>query len=328
MNKYKEWDTGLSFLRLWMCLEVVIHHLAQAQVTNLATIFPVFVPLDKYRLIAVPVFMLMSFMLFDMSAIENEPGKIFKRLKRLTTPIIFWVITYYVVYTFISFFREISNFHGISDLFWQLLFGHSYNLTLWFQFDLIVLTIIFYIIYQIMPLELRSTVVTITVIIAIYLQNSGINGHMFDGLIWPDTIFGVYFNKSYVVNPIGRILEMLPFAAVGLLFDYNSLKTILQKHRRKAVVICIFILATLFSVQIFTEPDGFAYAGLYYLCAAFTTVILFLALPFERLPQGAKKVINSTSQYTMGVYFMHEMIIFMFDSTISSINLHTILGGY
>ena len=74
-----------------------------------------------------------------------DKKKVQRRLYRLFLPYVFWTCAYWLFYVFLSKILDFGETYGVSDLLWQLLFGHrqSMNPPMWFQADLIILFIIF-----------------------------------------------------------------------------------------------------------------------------------------------------------------------------------------
>ena len=104
-------------------------------------------------------------------------------------------------------------------MFWQLLMGHSVQLNgvMWYQFEIIILTVLFVIILYIFR-ERYMSVLCICMMAAWLFQYSGWNKRLFGGL---------RFELTY---PLGRFSEMVPYAVCGFAIAhyemYKKLKNI------------------------------------------------------------------------------------------------------
>lgn len=297
------YNYGLAFLRIWMCFEVVIHHFRN---WNGATIENLSLPLRviyRYELIAVPVFMLSSFLLTNMSDLASDAVKIKKRFYRLFTPHIFWAIAYFLVYKFLDLYKGLELEKGIKYLIWQLIFGQSLNGTEWFQVDLILITLFFLLAFKLFD---RGAIYFVWIMgyVAVFFQYSGLNVAMFDGIKWPEDFLPGYLTASY-----GRIMEMIPYAVIGILItSYGALDRIKNK-RWLVLLLTVFTLYLLFHYKIFTTVErSFSYAGLYLILTSTASVLLFYFLPFGCIGSVPKRIICFISKYTLSVYYMHRMV--------------------
>ena len=97
------------------------------------------------RMFAVPVFMMLSFIFTSQFLEEHNTDKIKKRIERLVIPQAGWAVIYWCIYKIIDMAYGLGLENGITDMLWQIFSGHSQNLnvTMWFQVDLIYITILF-----------------------------------------------------------------------------------------------------------------------------------------------------------------------------------------
>lgn len=149
--------------------------------------------------------MVMSFYLNQKSFEKKDVNNAKKRIWKLLLPQIIWSIIYFLVYWIIEIVTHVKMVNGISDLFWQLLTGHSpcLNATMWFQFDLIVITILFCNVFYFCNRVIGMIVIVIVGCICLALQYSGLNYQIFGAL---------RYELSY---PLGRLLETFPMAVGG-----------------------------------------------------------------------------------------------------------------
>lgn len=314
-SEQKKYNVGISLLRLWMCYEVLIDHFASAWNRNNAETSVISWILSKYEFISVPIFILLAFALSDYVKMSVDSSSMKKRFYRLIIPTVFWGVTYWIVLSIYDFAYGKENIHGISDLIWQIVFGHAYNRTLWFQADLIFLTTIVILLFKLLKNKTYIVLLFFSAI-SLYLQYSGINAEMFADVNWPQTFLGGYFYCDYVMHTTGRFVELMPYTFIGLLI-YNSRVLIKDKENNKKpfelsnipfMIGSIIIVLLLLNSEMFVFPPGYMYGGLYSICMAIATICVFNYLPFDCLPERVKRVINKLAKHTMAVYFMHILV--------------------
>lgn len=302
----KDYNMGIALLRVWMCFEVVLCHF-RIWPNNEGIFY-------RYQVIAVPVFMLSSFVFVDINKLIQKNG-MRKRMYRLLVPHLVWTCVYYVVCKMIDIKNGSQLIQGKTDFVWQLLFGHSYNATLWFQVNLIVLTILFWIIFKVLKQGMALIVTMVLGYFALYLQYAEVLRSVLSKIVWPESIMGGYFSENYVIWTVGRLVEMVPYAVIGIIA--GKIKIIdTKKTYRIYILIGSYLLLNLFNKCNFFKPiDGFGYQGMQGIFVGSLLLILFSNLPFEKIPLIAKKVIFEISKYTMGIYFMHRLVGMVFYKT-------------
>ena len=300
-NKHDKFNYGLAILRIWMCFEVVLDHFKNWNGATAESLSWPFRMLLRYGEIAVPVFMLSSFVLTDMAKLSSDGERIKKRFYRLLVPHFFWAFAYFAIYKLLDVTTGLNLEIGIKDLLWQLTFGHSINQTEWFQIDLIVITAVFILGFKLF--KKKAIIFTIGMgYLALFLQYSGINGALFDNMQYP-------FNTGYITYPVGRIMEMVPYTVLGILICKYSLLKRIEKHKCVVIPFSVLILYFMFNFSVFTGVGrSYGYSGMYYIVMGTVSVALFYALPLRAIPKICKKVIYFVARYNMSVYFMHRLV--------------------
>lgn len=304
MNTKRKLNLGLAILRAIMCFMVVLCHYWNANETK--GILKIF---QWSRDASVHVFMMMSFMFVYNTLIECNVEKIKKRFERLIIPQIGWTIIYWGIYKIIDVIFGLQFENGISDFIWQMFWGHSpkLNATMWYQVDLIYLTLLFSIVIAIFKRS-YSIIFWILGAIALFMQYSGLN-MVFDG--W----------RYELKYPIGRFFEMLPMAVVGFMFSSNQIIEKIEKNRFLSIGISAFTLIMIAKYEIFSDVSGYGYQGLKWIVVAVAFVVLFYCLPFEKIPKRMAKVIELATSYTMGIYCMHRLIATIINELISKLGI-------
>lgn len=292
IDRRKNYNVGLAFLRMWMSFEVVLCHYWSWGDIPWSSPLWIF---HEMRIFAVPIFMLLSFILNQELISVGKKDKIIARLFRLLIPYCTWPILYWIVY------RSLDSglVNGISDLGWSLLMGGSENLSqqLWYLFDMIVLFLFFVVLFRVFrSYYVRDCITYIIMSMALVLQYSNINGIIFADL------------RFEMIYPLGRICEMLPYACVGILIGRYKIFDKLQDKYIMTLINCIITFAFLLRYDIFKTPMGYGYQSVNGICISIITVLAFYVIPFSRLPMMITKIILSISKYSMGVFCIHYMI--------------------
>ena len=105
-------------LKIWMSFEVVLDHYADWKSLQSHCLNNI---LYSYGQLAVPIFMLLAFLLTDVHSLASDTKKIRSRFYRLCVPQIFWTFLYYFVYKITDRIYGTGLLHGKSDIFWQLI---------------------------------------------------------------------------------------------------------------------------------------------------------------------------------------------------------------
>lgn len=302
----KEFHYGLALLRIWMCFEVICYHFFNGDVllTN-----PLLKVVHIWGYIAVPVFMIMSFAMTDMAETAHSREKIKKRFYRLLVPHFFWTAAYYLIYLLLDKTKGLKLEHGFTDALWQLFLGHSINQTLWFQFDLVVMTVLFLAVFRLHK-KAALSVSLFLAYLAVASQYFGINGSLFQNVNWPKTICGTYFSKDYVIFPIGRFAEMVPYAVIGIFMCYYKVFDKIKVRKIETCIGSVLAILLVYKGNLFNMlyESGWGYQGLYRVAMGVFTVTFFAGISADIVPVAVKKVISAVSKHTMAVYFMHRLI--------------------
>lgn len=292
-RKEDNYNYGAAALKIIMSFEVVLcHYWIFDNISDILVYLRIF---DKLGLLAVPVFMIMSFYFLTGSVLAKDTGVFKARMVRLLTPYIGWAVIYYFGYLILDLIFHMELVNGIQDLIWQLLFGSSVNLIppLWFQADLILLTCIVFAVFYFMPTNRAFKVLFVMAFLSLWMQYSGIN-------------YRIFGDWSYECRySCGRIAEMIPYACIGMVLSYYKIESKISASRF-SMAACICMLIFLFKFPVFYMPElHFSYGGLNFICVASIMAIFFMAIPLNRLPIKVLGVIKWLARYTPGVFCIH-----------------------
>lgn len=292
-SKIYKYNTGISILKIWMVMSIVVCHFLEVE--NAPAISRVF---TIYGGMAVPVLIFLSFFLTNLGKRSDE-SKIIHRLYRLILPHVFFTLFYFVVYMFVEPWGGVTKCSDqlrFKDFLLQLFFGSDINPPMWFLVDLIILSILFYSIFYFCKGEKGIIVSIILSGISIWMQYSGINFQQ-----W--SIF-----SDYVKWTMGRLIELIPVATLGVIFSFYEVEKKLLEHRYVIFSGCVVSLILLHRYQFFLFCDGFQYQGIYYLVIACFLSSLFYVFPFEKIPKWVCVLFNKWSSFNVGIIAIHYMV--------------------
>lgn len=295
MNK-DSYNYGFGILRIWMAYEVVLCHF-WLYYDNPPS-YQIF--WTRFILIAVPVYMLMSFYLITPKLTSQDNTFIKSRLLRLVIPYITWAMVYFAFHIIVQSITGFHMYNGIEDLGWQLIGGSSFYVChpMWYQAVLILLTITFFVIFRLLPTIWAIMISCILAIGSIFMQYSGINYALFGEL------------RPELTYTLGRICEMIPYAVIGIMI---GLAPIIRKSIQKPLIIkCLISMLAfiLLSISLWhpafpMTKENFSYAGVPYIITALCLFFLGLFLPLDMLPNIVKRSIRFVASYTFGIYCLH-----------------------
>ena len=251
--------------------------------------------------VAVPVFVVASFFLTAKIYIEQDAGKMKKRLWRLAFPYVAWGVLYFAGYFLIDLLIKTFSWKdglrleiSYRDLLWQLGLGSSEKLCpqLWYQFVMLVMTLVIWFLFK-MGKKITPYVLLGIATVMLFLQYSGLNFKAFGAM---------RYEMRY---PLGRLCEMFPFVCFGIFLALGLMK-ILSKQR---IITCVVSLAAMVIIGIFklfnTMPESFTYGGIFALVYGTLAFLFFYTLPFEKLPDFIRICIRFLAKYSFGIYCIH-----------------------
>ena len=284
---------GVSLLKGIMSFEVVCcHFLVTANAPRWQ------LPFSMLKSSAVPVFMLLSFLLCRDSIMSGSLETLKKRCRRLYWPQFAWGVVYWVICSALGLLDG-SGPVSLSQLLWQLTTGNSERLNpaMWYQADLLVLTVLFSLPFLWRRPGFGKTLFALLAAAALILQYTKVNYVLLEPL------------RYELVYPLGRIAELLPYGAAAVcVFDARLLERI-KAHWVAGCGAGLLICAiALLLKKPLTLYDSFGYGGFHLLLCAVGMVIFFYALPLERLNARILAIIDGISGYCLGIYCIHLLI--------------------
>ena len=303
ININKNINYSLEFLRLILSFWVVIQHCYKyANRLNKG----------KFH---VPIFMLMSFYFYYNILKRKSIIKIKKRFLRIVFPYIIWPILFFIFNNILFKFFGFSQYNkklSLKNLLLQLVFGLNFHLVFYYQFNLIILTILFTII----------SILFNTILIFIF-QILLIISYVFQYSYLSYFIFNQYTRD--VRHSLGNIFELLPFAVSGITIRHLDIIIKLKKYKESVIFFSLVILFFILKFNIFVIIKGFWYQGFLLNIGGICIFIIFSLFSFKN-----KKVIfflKIITKFTGGIYYIHLVCYYFLKAKINFVKAKTFQGS-
>lgn len=282
----RSFNKGLALLRVWMCFEVVFGHCTPGQSLLLNQYFFGY---------AVPVFMIMSFFLTDSFRLSSDPNYRKRRILRLLTPQIFWAFAYWGFYNLTSIVFHSSRKENIFSLLWQIGFGYTFNGSMWFQSDLIFITLLFALILALPRKITLNYILPFIFFTFLCMSYMGLNQKIVTNL------------PEEMSTTVSCLFGMIPLAITGIYLKVWNFPEFAKNKKTLFPLLLALLFFLIFAP--FSHCAGGSYNGLPTIAVPTLLIILFYALPLnsERF-RFLHSPIQILSKYTMGVYCIHRMI--------------------
>lgn len=312
LNTPKIFNFGFAFLKVFLSFDVIRTHLFKSWSTKNKFLLYIL----KNRRFHVPCFFILSFYFSQKEIILLNYKKFKNRLERLLIPYIFWPI---IIFLYNNIFQNLFNkkklIISLKDLIYQILYGHIFIRQLWFQWDLIMITIFFYIFIFIFKKKYLFFL-QLLYFLAYIFQYSGNNRKFF------------YYLKAENRVCISRLAEMLPYAVIGFTLSYLNIIKKLQNYKIKTLVFCLIIYNFISKYLVFSKfKFSVAYGGIKLNIISICIIFIFSLFPSEKITNMRLIIIlKFITNYTAGVFYLHNTIIFYFKNIINPIKRGSFKG--
>ena len=294
----KQRNISIEILRAFLCFGIILNHYYSNNNTYIRKIV-------IYRF-QVPCFFFISFYFLYSIISKRNIMKMKLRLERLLIPYIIYPLIVWIINNFMFFifkFNRFNRYLNIKELKTHIIIarGISGLGILWFQFDLLFLTLIFFI--SSFLLKSKFLIFFQIILLICYLvQYNGINYRFF---------------CQYTLNvqmSIGNLIETLPIAIGAFTFSSINIPRLILKNRIIYMFLGIFFLHLIFEYNIFSILEGFSSRGIKYLIISLLLFMIFSLLQNEDFGQKVKVVILHITKYTQGIYCIHILILYYMKS--------------
>ena len=282
-------NLGLEILRMFLSFRIVLLHYYTSHNKIILKL--------KFNRFQVPCFFFISFYFLYPIISGKIVKKLKLRLERLLIPyIIHPIINWFInnaMFLIIKFNRY-NRFLTLNDFKKQIIIGRGiYGIAvLWFHFNLIFLTLLFFIFSNLLKNQFLFLFQIITLLSYIF-QYSKIN---------------YYFFMKYTENiwmSVGNLAETIPIAIIAFSLANNNYCVSLIKHRKKYIFISFFLFCFISHFPIFSKIEGFSSPGIKQTINSILLFNSFYLLPIEIMNNNILIFIRQITKYTQGIYYMH-----------------------
>lgn len=284
----KKINLGIEILRFLLCIWIVIMHCSKIKKKH-----------KKYFLkgFHVPTFFLIAFYFYNLILSQRIIPRIIARFQRLFIPYFLYPLIIFFVNNLLFELFSISRFNRILnlyDFYVQIIIGSKFHGVFWFQFNIILISLLFTIISFIFKENILK-ILSILGALSFYLHISKLNY--------------IIFNQYYLStkNSLGSLIEMAPLAVIGNFFGSINLLCYIKNLSVFFSLILSFIIFIIFKFEIFVYQQGFWYPNiLLNICASTSLFLLFSSLCLENLKNTKLiLIIKNVTKYTGGIYYLH-----------------------
>ena len=292
-NNIKAFNYGLALLKSILSFSVVVSHNFKSNPNKNKIIFYI----THIRLRHVPAFFIMSFYFTCNNILSLKVKNVFRRLERLLIPYIIWPIVVYTINHFFNYIYKTRFLDSFRMLKIQFLWGSTIVPQFWFQWNLIVITLIFFIIIFIF--RKNYLIILYLLLIISYVSQYSIY------------CYNNYYLKlsNYKKYTISRFFGMLPFAITGFILGVFGVIARLKEHKIQTLLFSSLIYNILTKYNIFIHLNEILYYGINLNIQAICIIFIFSLFPSHYIQKNyIKTILIYLTNHSAGVFYLHLSI--------------------
>lgn len=303
-------DYGLGILKTFLAVLVIAAHQFSRNTTKNEIILKIY----DNRNIHVPSFFIMSFYFTCHNLLSQNPKKILSRFVRLLIPYIGWPIIIKQTNRIYNQKYKTKFPDSIEILKSQLFWGQEYLDQFWFQWDLIVTTLLFVLIILIF----RKNCLFILILILILFYYFQYSGNYFQKYL------PIQKNNKYTIL---RMFEMVPLGVTGFIIGYFNIINKINKYKFQTLVISCITYHIVNNYQLFRIVKITLYSGIELNIKSICAIFIFSLFPSDKITdKNLQKVFNLLTNYSAGLFYLHIPIRNYGSKYIDEIKNQTFLG--
>ena len=282
-------NLGLEIFRMLLCFWVVLFH----SINHSNNFILNYIVHKKFH---VPCFFFISFYFFSPTIRERNSFKMKLRLVRLFYPYLIWPLIIWcfnnLLYLIIAKNR-FGRFLSFKELKLQLITGRMFIFQLWFIFNLLLLSLFFFIISY-----LRKNILII--FLNLFLVICYVTQH-FISYYFLYTKF-----KDCIAHSIGHLIISFPIAVTAFNLNKINLIKYFEFQRNKSLFLILLIVLLIF---FFGAPS--TYNGIDKNLFSLFSFYLFYLIPLNKyFGHNFKNFIYLITNFTQGIYCLHVIVKF------------------
>ena len=296
MNKNeKKFNYGIAILKSFLAFLVLIAHNFKPSSTKNKIILNFTIN----RRFHVPCFFIISFYLTYISLLSRDKMKIINRFSRLLIPYITWPCIIWIINNVLNELFKNRSFYKLPDSFNvlknQLLWGNTFMLQFWFQWEILFINLLFVIIIFIFQIHYLF-VLQLLLILCYYLQYSQ---YYLIKNYFP--YFPYYCRKNILYT-----LTSIPYAVTGFTLGIFKIIDRLENIKMQTLIISIIIYSLISTYKIFIIIRGKGFQGIYLNIKSLCVFFIFSIFPSDKIKdKNLSKLLIITTNYSAGVFYLH-----------------------
>ena len=292
----KERNIGIEILRMILCFRIVLLHYYASNNKYILSLIN-----NRYQ---VSCFFFISFYFLYPTIKDLKSEKIKTRLDRLLIPYINYPIMIWIINNLLFLILKNNRFNrflSLTELKTNLIVGRGiYGIgILWFHFNLLIFTLLFYISRSFLKNTFLS-VFQFTALLSYILQYSGKNYNFFNKY------------KSTISMSVGNLIETLPLAIGAFSISSFNFFQFISNNMKKYKIFSFYFLYLIFKYNVFSYLDGNSSPGIKKFCISFILFTNFYIFHFKKIHSNILVIIRHLTKYTQGIYCLHFLIMHYF----------------
>lgn len=291
-------NSGIEILKTILTFLILVYHCINPNVSD-NKILRILIQIVPFYFST--FFVIFFYFTYNIISSRNIT-KIKQRFLRIVIPYICWPIIFVFIHI-ISNDKKLKLINILRDLFIQLVIGRRIYFVFWFQFNLIIISLIM----CIFIFALKKTYLNFFVIIFIisYILE-------YFGFI---ELFFEKYNED-LKRSVGRIIKMMIFSVTGLTLSSIKMLNYLKNYKMKSIFISFSSFLIIVYLKMYLSKYYFL-EGIFLDLGAVCLLIGFALLPLEKITNmSIIFLLKQITSYTAGVYYIHLKIHLYFEDNI------------
>ena len=225
-----------------------------------------------------------------------------QRFLRILIPYICWPFIFVFIHI-ISYDKKIKLNNVFRDLFIQLIIGRRIYYIFWFQFNLLIISLLF----AIFMLALKKKYINYFIIVFII-------SYILEYFGFVESFFEEY--NEDLKRSVGRILKMMIFSITGFFLSSIKMLNHLKQYKMKSIFISSFVFLIIAYLKIYLSNYYFL-EGIFLDLGAVCLMITFALIPLDKITNmSIIFLMKQITSYTAGVYYIHLKVHIYFEDNI------------
>ena len=298
---------GIEILRMFLSFFIVVVHFFNKNYARTKYLLFPFKALCYY----IPTFFVISFYFNYKTFVSRNISKIKERFLRILIPYYIWPTIFFIRYHCFNYLNGFIENNKLKKLYYQYIIGAGFHGIFWFQFNLILISLLITIIIFLFKKNHLLIIIIIGIIMFIF-EVSGYRSQFFSNynFIILHTVMNLSISSIYSIS--------------GLFLGFFNILDYFNKYRIKVISIFLFSFylligsQNLFLIKYYIIKIDFVSIGLF---------LIFALFPFDKIKFNfIISIIKKITSYTGGVYYLHPEIYNIFKYNLNPIKFRRLTG--